>query len=401
MKEIIDRIGVHKVGLKFLQDFNWIEREQPISDYGIDMHVEIINEGIPTGQLIALQIKSGDSYFKEMTQETIVYRGKKKHLDYWQFHSIPVLILLYNPTEDKIYWEKILAKNTIDTGEGWKVNIPKQNLLSAESKNEIEKYYYNRNHFITIGLSDVSTGSAKRVTAKILVDKSAISKSSMERMIPYLVEDFKRSDYHRNEVTKAKHSNKLVDIVFLFFYNNIQQAKRGMPFCKAFWNSEICDAKVEINNPDFEINGIQIQWNKSYELMSDLMIENQMSKGEYIEIANNVYNICSSISEEIRSLEITYMDKSPMNNIFNEILKFESDINQIDQSINFKNRYTPFECVDLDSLLASSIIALSNIILSIKDEDRDETNKKSMIIMELKRCEEKLKYYKYELDKIS
>jgi len=223
----------------------------------------------------------------------------------------------------------------------------------------------------------------------------------MERMIPYLVEDFKRSDYHRNEVTKAKHSNKLVDIVFLFFYNNIQQAKRGMPFCKAFWNSEICDAKVEINNPDFEINGIQIQWNKSYELMSDLMIENQMSKGEYIEIANNVYNICSSISEEIRSLEITYMDKSPMNNIFNEILKFESDINQIDQSINFKNRYTPFECVDLDSLLASSIIALSNIILSIKDEDRDETNKKSMIIMELKRCEEKLKYYKYELDKIS
>jgi len=77
MKEIIDRIGVHKVGLKFLQDFNWIEREQPISDYGIDMHVEIINEGIPTGQLIALQIKSGDSYFKEMTQETIVYRGKK------------------------------------------------------------------------------------------------------------------------------------------------------------------------------------------------------------------------------------------------------------------------------------------------------------------------------------
>ena len=61
----IERIGVHEVALVFLKAFGWIEREQPISDFGIDMHVEIVQEGRPTGQMIALQIKSGKSFFEE------------------------------------------------------------------------------------------------------------------------------------------------------------------------------------------------------------------------------------------------------------------------------------------------------------------------------------------------
>lgn len=398
MKEITDRIGVHKVGLTFLQEFNWIEREQPISDYGIDMHIEIVNNEILTGQLIGLQIKSGESYFKETTKDEIVYRGKKKHLNYWQFHSIPVLILLYNPNKDKIYWEKILSKNTIDTGEGWKINIPKKNILTANSRGEIEKYYYNRNHFVTIELSDSSTGLARRISAKILVDKNAISKSSMERMIPYLVEDFKKSDYHRNAITKSRNANLLADIVFLYFYIDIQQAKRGFPFCRAFWNSESCEAKVELSNPDVEKDGLQIKWGRNYEMLSETMNENQMTKGEYIEIANRSYQVSTEIYQKIRLLNSN--PQTDINSLINEIIKFEERINEIDEAINFKRNYTPLECIDLDKLLSSSIIHLSNILLVVKDEKRNETNKRIMIKTSLKDCEEGLKYYEYELKKI-
>ncbi len=113
MKDITNRIGVQKVGLTFLQEFKWIEREQTISDYGIDMQIEIVNDEIPTGQLIAIQIKSGESYFKETTEDSIIYRGEKTHLNYWQFHSIPVLIVLYNPNEDKIYWKKMVLRDFV------------------------------------------------------------------------------------------------------------------------------------------------------------------------------------------------------------------------------------------------------------------------------------------------
>ncbi|MFH1829503.1 MAG: DUF4365 domain-containing protein [Pseudomonadota bacterium] len=62
--QITERIGVHKFALTILEKFNWLEREQPIADYGIDLHVEIVEDGKPTGMLYAIQIKSGKSYLK-------------------------------------------------------------------------------------------------------------------------------------------------------------------------------------------------------------------------------------------------------------------------------------------------------------------------------------------------
>ena len=43
----------------------YIFREQPISDYGIDAQIELIDEETVTGKLVALQIKSGASWFVE------------------------------------------------------------------------------------------------------------------------------------------------------------------------------------------------------------------------------------------------------------------------------------------------------------------------------------------------
>jgi hypothetical protein len=400
MKEITNRIGVHKVGLAILQELNWLEREQPISDYGIDMQIEIINDNRATGQLIAVQIKSGKSYFSETTDNSIVYRGEKKHLDYWQFHSIPVLIVLYNPENDKIYWEKILSKNTIETDKGWKINIPKTNILDKECKEAIEKYYYNRNHFFTIELSDSSHGLARRITAKILVDKSAISKSSMKRMIPFLVQDFKNSDYHRNERIKDKFNNQPVDIVFLFFYNNIQQAKRGLPFCRAFWNSEQCKTKVELNNPDWEEGGIQIKWDKNYEVLNEMMNENQMSKAEFLEIAKDTFKSSLEVCNAIKRVYEESKSKSSHLFLQTELLKFETRINEIKNAITFKDQFVPLECEDLSNLVINSAIHLDNILIVIKDESRNEQNKLNMVNQSLKECDENLKYFNYELKKI-
>jgi len=63
----IDRQGVSKCSYLFTQN-NFIFREQTISDYGIDALIETKEESSPTGKLIAVQIKSGDSFLKKQTE---------------------------------------------------------------------------------------------------------------------------------------------------------------------------------------------------------------------------------------------------------------------------------------------------------------------------------------------
>jgi len=134
-----ERIGVNKVENIFLQEFDWIPRTLFQTDVGIDMTVEVSNGGVPTGQLIAIQIKSGQSYFSEESNGNVIYRGTNEHLDYWLNHSLPVIIVLYNPVIDLTIWEEITDKKTIKTSKAWKIEIPKTNRLDSTKKSELIK----------------------------------------------------------------------------------------------------------------------------------------------------------------------------------------------------------------------------------------------------------------------
>ena len=72
---LTERVGVNAVEAIFLNELNWAFREQTVSDYGIDAQVEVMEDGKPTGKLIALQIKSGEAT-RAITQD----QGKaRKH----------------------------------------------------------------------------------------------------------------------------------------------------------------------------------------------------------------------------------------------------------------------------------------------------------------------------------
>lgn len=126
------RMGVNAVEAIFL-DMNWIFRDQPVSDYGVDAHVEIVEEGGPTGQLIALQIKSGPSWFRRRG-DFFVYQGKSRHLKYWENHSLPVLLVLHNPESKLTVWTKIERHLVTVLPSGhWTVEIPAHQNLTTKS----------------------------------------------------------------------------------------------------------------------------------------------------------------------------------------------------------------------------------------------------------------------------
>ncbi len=119
----IGRIGVAGTQLIF-ERLGWIFREQSVEDYGIDAHVEVVENAKATGRLIALQIKSGESWFKEKTSSGFVFRGDREHLEYWKNHSLPVIVVLYHDGEKIAYWQVVNSSNVKKTNKAWKLVIP-------------------------------------------------------------------------------------------------------------------------------------------------------------------------------------------------------------------------------------------------------------------------------------
>ncbi|WP_369720972.1 DUF4365 domain-containing protein [Bradyrhizobium sp. LLZ17] len=133
-----DREGVLAVGQIFTKQLGWLFREQSISDWGIDAHAEVADEEKPTGRLLALQIKSGKSYFKHKKKDHYVYYGEGKHLWYWQNNSLPVALVLYNPETDVTLWARIGPSNVKRHKTGrWSIKVPKGNVLNRAAKADL------------------------------------------------------------------------------------------------------------------------------------------------------------------------------------------------------------------------------------------------------------------------
>lgn len=148
-----ERIGVHSVAKIFTQQLKWIFREQPVNDFGIDAFVEITTIGLdlntlaPTGRLIGVQIKSGKSYFKESQNDHIIFRGSKRHLEYWLNHSIPVIMVIYDQFSDRAYWQEVDKTTAILTDKSFKLKIPKKNVLKNTDRNTLSNIALFKNSY--------------------------------------------------------------------------------------------------------------------------------------------------------------------------------------------------------------------------------------------------------------
>ena len=141
----VDRLGVNKCSYIF-EDIGFLFREQPIGDYGIDAIIETRNENYLSGKMIAVQIKSGESYFSEKKDDCVIFRGEAKHYDYWIDHSLPVIIVLYSPSRGKCIWESVNKETAIKFKRGWKIAIPLQQTLE-NSKDKLQDLANKQSEF--------------------------------------------------------------------------------------------------------------------------------------------------------------------------------------------------------------------------------------------------------------
>lgn len=118
---------------KVARELQWLFREQMPSDLGIDAQIEVLRNGKSSGRLLALQIKSGDSYFREQRGEGIVYRDDQRHLEYWLNHSLPVVLVICRPETGEAYWQNINSATAVRTSFGCKILVPFENRFDSSA----------------------------------------------------------------------------------------------------------------------------------------------------------------------------------------------------------------------------------------------------------------------------
>lgn len=136
-------LGVRLVEAIVFDDLGFLFRAKDRFDLGIDGEIEIVEKDgvgkrVGTGRLLAAQIKCGESFFAEEESDCYVYRGAAKHLEYWLNSATPVIIIICHPSARVAYWGEVTPGAIIPSKKGWKIKIPKSNVLS-HSKDAIDR----------------------------------------------------------------------------------------------------------------------------------------------------------------------------------------------------------------------------------------------------------------------
>jgi hypothetical protein len=166
-------------------ELSWLFRNQPTEDYGIDAHVEVVDGENVCGRLLALQIKSGESWFSQPGAGGWWFRPNTGHVRYWLNHSLPVVVVLYHPATKLCYWQVVNQETLITTPSGHrKIFVPEAQILDASAVVPLREA-------ATSGRSDITQTEVARVGG-LLPDDMGQTKRRSYRYgpIPPLVEGY-------------------------------------------------------------------------------------------------------------------------------------------------------------------------------------------------------------------
>jgi hypothetical protein len=86
-----------------------IWRPTPCHDLGIDGQIEFLEPGtsVSTGHIIAVQSKSGPSFFENQDANFVKFYPEEKHRRYWARLKIPVILVLHNPDKNQTLYTNV------------------------------------------------------------------------------------------------------------------------------------------------------------------------------------------------------------------------------------------------------------------------------------------------------
>lgn len=112
-----------------------IWRETDTGDVGIDGQLEFVSDrGYATGQLVAVQVKSGASFFEHRSDAGWKFYPEEKHRLYWEQFPLPVMLVLHDPDAAKSYWTDARQALRVPHREGRPfIDVARANLLETSA----------------------------------------------------------------------------------------------------------------------------------------------------------------------------------------------------------------------------------------------------------------------------
>lgn len=126
-----ERAGVIGVA-RLLNAARVLFREVDHGDVGIDGYAEqVAPNGEATGRVVALQLKSGVSYFDDDRGAHWRFYPEAKHRMYWSSYPLPVVLVLHDPRDEAVYWAD--ARSQLRMPGRTFIDVPKEARLSGDS----------------------------------------------------------------------------------------------------------------------------------------------------------------------------------------------------------------------------------------------------------------------------
>jgi len=122
----------------FFDRLGWGPLSTGKHDLGTDLFVQLRDrEGVDLGIMIGVQVKTGDTWFREHTaigeRHGWWFReGDQKHRNYWADHHIPHILVIQDAKQEKQFWARLDNKTIETTDAGIRVFVPDDQQLSDE-----------------------------------------------------------------------------------------------------------------------------------------------------------------------------------------------------------------------------------------------------------------------------
>lgn len=305
-----ERQGIALSQLAF-EEAGFLFREQNVHDYGIDAHVEIVQNGRPTGRLLGVQVKSGSSFFSEKINGEFVYRSDDDHIQYWLHHSLPIILTLCDFDTRQVYWQALSGDTVISTGKGWKVTVPQSQTIDpteAGKLAELASRIVPEAKYTVLKQQDISVGIAKRYSLKILLNHN-LSKPEIAAVIRQVVSRYAGSQYHPNKWAAEKWKGKNASIITVFVYLTPDDEQDCNYFCRSIWVDK--DYPDESPRPSWEGenvgSNIITEWSSLYQALAGIHRSYAVSKEDYLDNMQAILEallpimttITASLSEEL------------------------------------------------------------------------------------------------------
>ena len=395
------------IAIDTFESLDFAFREQAVSDYGIDAHVELIDQEKATGQLLGVQLKSGISYFSEVVDGGYVFRSNKKHIDYWLNHALPILICLCDVDRKEIYWQIVNPQTVISTGKDYKIIIPSGRRIDVSSQGELRDLLtpiVAVGRYTLFNTDDVSHVGAKRYVFKAVITGSA-SKSEVAAIVRYLTNVEAKRRYHRNDMSAGRWGDSDADVVWTFIYPSAEDYTQNNYICRSIWIQEDLADIFRPNSFNGENIGdsVIVDWNENYEFYAKHAADNTLTKEDYLSAVLPIVDRLKGVFMKIQSSLEMLKRKGIIEKVFIETNSpLLVEVNEAYFEIT-DLAIAPYECREIDEKLQNFAALFHNIYVLYSENAIGKYDEASRLYQAYSYCvssQEELRGLNYELKKI-